>query len=155
MREIKLILKGQPMSKQSVRGGKYGFYQDDEYKIREQDYRRQIKEQLPSDFVMFTKYVYITKCHVIHSPTKAMLKSKKRERLEAGELFMKPTRPDLPDNLIKLAYDSLSRKAIKRGRKTVGYLEGVYRDDGLIVGEDNKRDYWGLNPRIEIELKGE
>jgi Holliday junction resolvase RusA-like endonuclease len=142
MRRIKLTLTGEPMSKQSVRKGKKGFYQPTKYKEREKDYILQIKKQLPRDFKMFTKRVHCIKFKVVHKPRKIDLSSKKKELFfNEGGLKEKTTKPDLMDNLKKLAYDSMS--------------ELVFKDDALVSIEKDVSKWYGLNPRIEIILEGE
>ena len=50
------------------------------------------------------------------------------------------TKPDLADNLKKLVNDAMSGI--------------VYKDDGLIVSEDNVKKYYGTGGAIIIELQG-
>ena len=147
MREIKLILLGEPVAKQSVRQGKSKagntvFFQPAKFDVLEMQYMVQLKRQIPKDWIMFTKWVRIERCIFIHEATQAMLNNKKKlAALQNGELFRKTTRPDLKDNLYKFPLDVLSGL--------------VYKDDGLICegGQDGK--YYGLVPRIEIHLIGE
>ena len=146
MHSIKLVLKGEPMAKQSVRQGKNRqgatvFYQPEKYKFLEQMYRIQIKKQLPKDFVMFSEFVRVESCIIIQSPTKAMLKHKAQSKwLSIGGLIPKPSRPDVIDNLNKLPFDAMSKL--------------VYSDDGIIYDVNSLSKFYGLNPRIEIELIG-
>ena len=142
MRRIELVLHGEPMAKQSVRKGRRGFYQPSKYKDKERDYIRQIKEQLPIDFKIFTKRVHCLKFKIIHKARKVDYSSiGKLAYLMDGGLIEKTTRPDLMDNLKKLAYDSMS--------------ELVFKDDGLVSVEKDCSKWYGLNPRIEIILEGE
>lgn len=142
MRRIKITLVGDPMSKQSVRKGKKGFYQPSKYKDKARDYIRQIKKQLPKDFEVFTKRVHCIKFKVIHKPRLIDVSSKaKRAFISDGGLLEKTTKPDLMDNLKKLAYDSMSNL--------------VFEDDALISVEKDCSKWYGLNPRIEIILEGE
>lgn len=142
---ITLTLFGDPMPKQSVRSfvknGKIMHYQPKEMSDRTKDYIRQIKEQLPKDFVPFSEIVFVTKMHFIFPPLKAFHKVKgKMDAIRNGEIFYKTTKPDLPDNLKKLVNDSMSGL--------------VFVDDCLIAGEDNIRKYYGVGGCIIIELKG-
>jgi len=141
-RKISLVLLGEPMSKQSVRATKSGhFFQPKKYTDREKDYRRQIKEQLPKDFNMFTEEVQIVKMHIVYAPLKGFQKIKgMMDRIRSGEMIKKLTKPDLPDNCKKLVLDSMS--------------ELVYKDDSIIWAEDNVRKYYSTGGAIIIELIG-
>lgn len=145
LRKITLNLFGEPMPKQSVRSfiknGKIMHFQPKILGDRTKDYIKQIKEQLPKDFVMFEERVYVTKMHFIFAPLKAFHKIKGRmDAIRNGEIFYKATRPDLPDNLKKLVNDSMS--------------ELVFRDDSIIVSEDNVKKYFGIGGCIIIEMSG-
>ena len=111
------------------------------------NYRGQIRKQMPKDFVMFTEWVQVMEYTVVHEAVAKNLLNHKRKRawLEIGGLIMKPTIPDLLDNLSKLPFDCMSQK---RG------LKGVYRDDCLVYMAKEVSKWWGLNPRIEIKLIG-
>ena len=143
-RTIKLTLFGDPMPKQSVRSfvknGKIMHYQPKEMSDRTKDYIRQIKEQLPKDFVPFSEIVFVTKMHFIFPPLKAFHKVKgKMDAIRNGEIFYKTTKPDI-DNLSKMALDSIK--------------DIVMVDDNLIVGISNMKKYYGVGGCIIIELKG-
>jgi Holliday junction resolvase RusA-like endonuclease len=143
---IKLTLFGIPMPKQSVRAyvkedSTLGHFQPKEHGVRTSDYIRQIKEQLPEGFQMFTEVCHITKMHFVYPPLKAFHKKKgMMDRLRNGEIIYKNTRPDLPDNLKKLVNDAMS--------------ELVYKDDGIIVTENDVAKYYGTGGCIIIEMKG-
>lgn len=155
MREIELILEGEPLPKQSVRQGKGRYYQDPKYKEREAYYRKQVEQQTPPDWQQFTEFVYVTSLTYVHFPPQYILKHKRKKRwLDIGGLITKPTKPDLIDNSAKLILDSLGDKAIKQRKKIVGYEKGIYKDDAIIIGGDCLRKYWGVNPRVEITLVG-
>lgn len=144
-RVVKLTLFGEPMPKQSVRsfirGNKIMHYQPKEMAERTANYIKQIKEQLPKDFVPFSEIVFVTKLHFVFAPLKAFHKVKgKMDAIRNGEVFYKTTKPDMPDNLKKLVNDSMSGL--------------VFVDDALIVGEDNVRKYYGVGGCIIIEMKG-
>jgi Holliday junction resolvase RusA-like endonuclease len=147
MRELKLILLGEPVPKQSVRQGKNRngqstFYQPQKFEVLTMQYCVQLTKQVPRDFKMFEKWVRVDRCIFVHAPTKAMLKNKAQsEFLKLGTLFRKTTRPDMLDNLCKFPFDVLT-----------GY---VYTDDSLICESGFMGKYYGLNPRIEIDLIGE
>jgi len=147
MKKIKLVLYGQPMSKQSVRqgrtkAGKSIFYQPAKYKIRSKDYYYQIIKQLPEDFQMFEKKVYIEKLKFCFQPLAAHKRSKKISAFLAfGGEIEKTTKPDLSDNLKKLLFD------------TFGGV--VFKDDSLICKENNVSKVYAITAKIEIEISGE
>ena len=145
-RKIELTLFGIPMPKQSVRQGKNKqgqtiFYQDKKKKERESDYVAQIKKQLPPGFKMFEECVFVRRMHFVYPPLKSFHKIKgTMEGLRNGKKIYKNTRPDLPDNLKKLVNDCLSGL--------------VYRDDCIIVGEDDVKKYYGTGGCVIIILEG-
>ncbi len=140
-RRISLVLLGEPMPKQSVRSTKTGHhFQPKKYLDREKDYRRQIAEQLPNDFNMFTEEVQIVKMHFIYAPLKGFQKIKgMMERIRSGELIKKTTKPDC-DNLCKISFDSMS--------------ELVFKDDALIYSIDGLRKYYGTGGCLIIDMIG-
>lgn len=142
LRIITLTLFGIPMPKQSVRATKSGhFFQPQITVDRKKDYQRQIREQLPADFVMFETIAHLTKFHCIFPPLKAFHKIKGRmDAIRNGEIFYKTSKPDLIDNLKKLAFDSMSGI--------------VTKDDSLIVTENDTAKYYGIGGCIIITLKG-
>lgn len=153
LRKITLTLFGEPMPKQSVRAyctkkvdrstGRHilAHYQPAEQEVRVKDYQRQIREQLPPDFTRFESRVHITKMHFLFAPLKGFQKIKGRmDAIRNGEIIYKETKPDLPDNLKKLVNDSMSGL--------------VYKDDGIIVSEDNIKKYYGIGGCIIIEMEG-
>lgn len=151
-RMIKLTLFGEPMPKQSVRGYATGrknksgnlivdHFQPQKTVDRTKDYIRQIIDQLPKDFTMFETMVHVKKMHFVFAPLKGFHKIKGRmEALRNGEIFWKNTKPDMPDNLKKLVNDSMSGL--------------VFKDDSIIVSEDNIKKYYGTGGCIVIELEG-
>jgi Holliday junction resolvase RusA-like endonuclease len=147
MRELKLILLGEPVPKQSVRQGKNRngqstFYQPQKFEVLTMQYCVQLTKQVPRDFKMFSEWVRLERCVFVHEPTKVMLKNKTTLAfLQGGGLVRKTTRPDMLDNLCKFPFDVLT-----------GY---VYTDDSLICESGFMGKYYGLNPRIEIDLIGE
>lgn len=152
LRTIKLTLFGEPMPKQSVRSfatgaktesGKYivNHYQPQEMIERMKDYQFQIRKQLPPGFKMFEEQVHITQMHFIFPPLKSFHKIKGRmDEIYSGKIIYKTTKPDLPDNLKKLVNDSMSGI--------------VFKDDNIIVSEDNIKKYYGVGGAIIIEMKG-
>lgn len=147
VRKISIKLFGIPMPKQSVRQGvniKTGqkmFFPDTKTIGRKEDYIRQIQKQLPTDFKMFEHEVHLKKFHCIFPPLKAFHKIKGRmEAIRAGKIFYKNTKPDLIDNLKKLAFDSMSGIVLK--------------DDSIIVTENDTAKYYGEGGCIIIELEG-
>lgn len=145
-RTIRLTLFGEPMAKQSVRSainkesGRVFHFQPQKYADRMKDYHRQIKEQLPKDFTLFTKEVHIIKMHFVFQPLKAFHKVKGRmDALRAGEVLYKTTKGDI-DNYCKILFDTLSNH--------------VFADDALICSIDNTKKVYGTGGCIIIELKG-
>ncbi len=138
--KITLTLFGIPLPKQSVRSSNGHFWQPQKTVDRKKDYQRQIKEQLPKDFVKFTTEVHLRKFHCIFPPLKGFHKIKGRmDAIRNGEIFYKNTKPDLIDNLKKLCFDS---------------LEDVISNDSIIVTENNTAKYYGIGGCIIIELSG-
>lgn len=144
-RSLKLTLFGEPMAKQSVRQGKNKagktiFYQKQVKVDKVKDYQKQIREQLPKDFVRFETCVFIRKLHFMFSPLKSFHHTKgKMDDIRAGKKFYKNSRPDM-DNLQKLVLDSMS--------------ELVFSDDGIIVGFEDMKKYYGVGGCVIIELHG-
>lgn len=153
-RKITLKLFGEPMAKQSVLQGKNFktgakiFYQPQKAIDRKSDYIKQIKEQLPKDFTPFMTVVFVRKFHCVYAPLKEFHKKKgKMESIREGKKYYKNTQPDLIDNLKKLVFDCLGKD-----KKTGVPL--VLGNDGIIVGEDNTRKYYGIGGCIIIDLEG-
>lgn len=153
LKKITLILKGEPMPKQSVRsyangsfkvvaGGKKVYnvfhYQPPEMDERKLNYQKQVMMQLPPDFKMFSQRVHIRKMHFIFPPLKGFSKVV-MEKLNAGEIVYKETKPDA-DNLQKMLYDSLNKM--------------VFSDDSIIVSVDDVKKCYGLGGLIILELEG-
>jgi Holliday junction resolvase RusA-like endonuclease len=140
-RKITLTLFGIPMPKQSVRATKSGhFFQPKETVDRKKSYIKQIKEQLPEDFLPFEHEVHITKLHFIFPPLKAFHNIKGRmEAIREGEVFYKNTKGDL-DNYCKILFDSLNEVAMK--------------DDALIVSMDGVKKIYGVGGCVILEMDG-
>ena len=146
--KLTLKLFGIPMPKQSVRSTTTGHhFQPKKTVDRKKDYIRQIKEQLPKDFVPFTTEVHVRKFHCIYPPLKAFQKNKgKMEAIRNGEIFYKNTQPDLMDNLKKLVFDCLGKD--KNG------IPLVLANDGIVVTENDTAKYYGIGGAIILELEG-
>ena len=140
-RSLKLTLFGEPMAKQSVRIGKNGHAFQPKVKTdKVKDYQSQIRKQLPKDFVRFETAVFIKKLHFMFSPLKSFHKEKgKMDAIRNGKKYYKNSRPDM-DNLQKLVLDSMS--------------EIVFADDGIIVGFEDMKKYYGIGGCVIIELEG-
>lgn len=144
---MKLIIKGIPKPKQSVRSrivktktGKnfVQHYQTKEVKQNERNLAYDVKSQLPSDFVPFSGAIHVKKILYVFPPQKGWPKYKMKE-LEAGKVFYKQEKPDLTDNLNKPLFDA---------------LQGiVFLNDSLICKISNVEKIYGLVPRIELELE--
>lgn len=140
-RRISLVLLGEPMPKQSVRSTKTGHhFQPKKHVDRAKDYKRQIANQLPPDFIPFSQEVHITKYHFVYAPLKAFQKQKGvMEKIRNGEMVMKLTAGDL-DNLIKPVNDSMN--------------DLVFKDDAIVHSIDGLKKYYGMGGCVIIELCG-
>lgn len=137
------------MPKQSVKKGNSGFYQPAKYKTRELNYRRQLLKQIGRDFKPFEHFVEVQRLEFIFAPTKQDLKRKGSRRwLEFGGLIPKYTIPDLPDNLPKFFFDCISRNP-KLPRHAY-----IIDNDARVQAEQNVFKWYGMKPRIEIDLIG-
>lgn len=145
LREITITIWHTPIAKQST---KFGYnkhigrvmsYTAPEKKSAEKEYTKQIKNQLPEDFEMFTEQVEILESLLVYPPLKSFTK-KKKKIIEDGEFIPKTTRPDLVDNLHKLPLDCLSGL--------------VYKDDGLIWRANNLQKVHGIEGYTKITLRG-
>lgn len=143
MNIIEIVILGEPMPKQSVKQHwvqsteKFVFYVPTKLANRKKVMQAVIRSQLGAGFKPIEVPVSITKMHFIFSPPKNFSK-KTLKKIADGEIIYKFTRPDLPDNLKKLVLDCLSGL--------------VFKDDGLIVSEDNVKKYYGLQPQTIIEI---
>lgn len=145
---IRLILKGEPMPKQSVMGGKHGFYQPKKKTDRKEDYIRQIKEQLPKGFIPFMEEVHVTRFHCVYAPLKSFQKKKGiMEKIRNGEKVYKTTQPDLVDNLKKLVFDCMGKDKDTKRPLVLG-------NDGIIVTENDTAKFYGMGGYVEIILEG-
>ena len=91
-------------------------------------------------FLPFTKKVSIEAMIFYFSPLTSMKKSEK-ETIELGNVIMKITKPDLPDNLKKLLLDAMESI--------------VFNNDSLICKETNTAKVYGKKPGVFIKIKGE
>jgi len=131
------------MAKQSVkqgrsRSGKVVFYTPKRLADRKLIMQLSLKSQLPCGFQPIETPVTICKLHFVSSPPKSMPKNI-LQKVANNEIVFKFTRPDLPDNLKKLVIDSMTGI--------------VFKDDSLIVAEDDVKKYYGLRPQTIIELE--
>ena len=149
MEKMKIIIKGEPMAKQSVRISAWhdsknkktylSKYQPKKTEDWKNNAQAQIAYQLPKDFKPFPGAVRIKNLTFIFKPLKAFSK-KKLKFIEEGGILYKETKPDLMDNLNKLLFDSCN-----------GVL---FLDDSRIVEHEGKlRKIYGLEPRIEFEIE--
>jgi len=152
---LKFTILGEPKAKQSFRfsvmknkAGKSFVhkYQSKKIENKEQDIRVQVISQLPKDFKIMTKPIWVKKLHFYFYPPKRILKNKRlytfleTQTYESFDriILIKETKPD-HDNLEKMVWDSMQGK--------------VFVNDCQISAKDNFRRHWGLKPRIEIELE--
>src|ERR1044072_2270145 len=148
LRRVSIKLFGVPMPKQSVRAYATGrknadtgslivdTFQPKKMTARVTDYRKQLQEQLPADFQMFTRRVHIRKLHFVYPPLKSFSKAL-MNRIAGGEIVFKESKPHLPDNLKKLPLDAMSGI--------------VCKDDSIIVSEDDVKKYYGSGGIILID----
>ena len=139
---LSLSIIGEPKPKQSARfyhtGNFIKSYQKQSVKNEESNVKMQVLNQLPADFLMTTRPIRVTRLHYVFAPIKS-LKKRDMAAIESGELIYKATKPDLTDNLNKGVFDA---------------LQGiVYANDSQIISMDDVKKYYGLRPRVEIELE--
>ena len=137
-----LIILGEPKPKQSMKFRKCGdymrSYQPEKVVNNEKNIRYQVIQQLPEGFVPFQNPIVVKKLHYVFPLLKKM-KKKELDIIHSGGYVYKFTKPDLTDNLNKSLFDA---------------MEGVvFVNDSLIVSMDNVKKYYGLQPRIELELE--
>lgn len=152
MNRIKIVLKGEPIAKQSVRAyifqpnkwikPQIRFHQNPEHIKRKKEYQKQIIQQLPKGFKIFTNKVYLEQFEVMYKASKTIQRSKKKMKfIEEGGIIEKTTQPDLMDNLKKLPFDSMQGL--------------IFSNDGLICREYDTSKVYGLENKITIILSGE
>jgi Holliday junction resolvase RusA-like endonuclease len=139
---MKITILGEPLAKQSAkfrRRGKFvQSYQPEKVVNNERNIRYQVIEQLPKGFIPFQNPIVVKKLHYVFPLLKNMRK-KDLKAIHSGEFVYKFTKPDLTDNLNKSLFDA---------------MEGiVFVNDSLIVSMDNVKKYYGLQPRIELEIE--
>ena len=134
-----ITILGKPFPKQSARHTKKGFvYQTKEVKQAEDNVRWQIINQLPKNFIPFTKGVKVLRLLYVFPPLKSFTK-KKMKALEKGHLLYKTTKPDLTDNLNKGLFDA---------------MEGIiFNNDSQVCEINHAIKCYGLKPRTEIVLE--
>jgi len=136
-----LIIKGIPLQKQSARFVRRGnfikSYQPSKIVNWVSQVKIQLLQQLPEDFIPFSKEVKIKKLLYIFPPLKSFTK-KKMKQIELGETIYKSTKPDL-DNLQKNLFDSCNGI--------------VWVDDARIVKIESISKIYGLIPQIILEVE--
>ena len=140
---LKLTILGIPKPKQSarfriVKGKGKSFvssYQKKEVKDYERNLAFDVKSQLPKGFVPYDCPIGVKVLFVF--PPLSSWSKKKLAELDKGKTIYKDKKPDLTDNLMKGAMDS---------------LEGiVFVNDSRICEVQSKKIY-GAVPRIELEF---
>lgn len=142
-----LTIPGIPKPKQSMRAriltAKSGksfihAYQKKEVVENERNIRMIIKEQLPSDFIPFTKGVRISTLHYLFPPVSSLKKSE-LEKIKNGEIVHKTTKPDLTDNLNKGLFDA---------------MQGiVFLNDSQVCEMNDVKKYYSFTPGIIITIE--
>lgn len=138
MRTAVAMRNGEPISK-FTKSGKKSFklhqYQDKKTESNELWVKWNIAAQLPFGHKLFTGPIIIHKLHYIFYPTKPLIKKVELSMMK----YYKTTKPDVPDNLNKMIFDAMEKL--------------VYQNDSQVIGIDNLRKYYGLQPKIIIELE--
>lgn len=114
-------------------------YTDSTLVTKTKEYQTMIKAQLPNDFKPFENEVHILSLDFVFTPLKSF-SDKKLKAIESSAIVYKNTRPDQVDNLKKLPFDAMNGL--------------IYKDDSIVVNEQNIRKYYGVNPGVFIKLKG-
>lgn len=131
---LDLRIPGVPMAVQSVRGGKHGFFQP----AKQVNWKAYVgacaAQQLPDAWQLLDDALSV-RFHFIFPPLKSFKKDV-LERIKAGEVIYKPTRPD-DTNLKKGCEDALTGI--------------VWADDSLLCRSMMEK-YYGINPEIAIEV---
>lgn len=137
--EIKLVIPGVPLAKQSMRFTKSGIkFQPEEIKQNERNLRFDIRSQLPAGFKPFDCAIAVKKLWYVFPPVSSLRKAEKLT-IENGGYINKRTKPDLSDNLNKQLFDA---------------MQGiVYLNDSQICQMDGLRKYYGNRPRIELVIE--
>lgn len=143
MKNLKLTVLGTPKPKQSARfrivkgKGKpfIASYQKQEVKDTERNFAWDVKSQLPKGFIPYDCPIGVKLLFVF--PVLKGFSKTKMKQIEDGEIIYKDTKPDLVDNAVKLAMDS---------------IEGiVFVNDSRICKVESEKIY-GLVPRVELEF---
>lgn len=137
---IEFFIPGDPKAIQSVRfavrGGFVRTYQPKGNVKWKSDLKVDALAQLPDDFKPIEGPLKFQVIY-LYAPLSSMSK-KKKKYLEEGNLIMKPTRPDLQDNLSKGVCDAMT-----------GIL---WKDDSQIVASEGYKAYSHKGPGILIRV---
>lgn len=140
MKEIVLKFENLvPMPVQSVRGGKFGFYQPKKVT----DYKTVIKNmaysQLPEDWTPFSTAVKVIYLQYSFPIPQSMPKMLKEAILLDKDIVYRAKRPDLGDNLFKGLADAFTGL--------------IWEDDSIIIESNLIRKVYNEIPGIVIELQ--
>jgi len=140
--KLSFTFNTEPKAIQSVRFARMGRFVNTYQPKSNKDWKNFIKlqalSQLPYPFKLIDEAIAISKCHFIFSPLRSFPKYKLK-MIEEGKILYKTTKPDLDSNLLKGLIDALNGI--------------VFKDDSLIVSTNNIKKYYGLEPKIELEIK--
>lgn len=130
-KEIKLSFDIEAKPKQSVRGGKNGFYKDPKVKQYENKLIILAKKQLTG--VRLSGPVYYEAVYTFTLPKKAPKWVK--DKIEASETVYKSTKPDLTDNLNKGIIDAITP---------------LFMDDDSRIAHCHMTKVYGKENRIDV-----
>src|SRR4030042_451274 len=163
-RDIRIVLRGEPLAKQSTRffvkrdkqGNVFTYkdpagrtqvivdtYTDSDVNKKQKEWRSQIEQQLITNYpgwIPFSEEVHVTKFECIFKIHENFPKYKIHQIENRTAIFYKNTKPDLPDNLKKIPFDAMNGL--------------VFVDDNIVVSENGVLKRYGIRPGIIIEMKG-
>lgn len=128
-----------PMPVQSIRGGRYGFYQPKKVTDYKELIRNMAYTQLPDDWTPFTTAVKVIYLQYSFPIPQSMPKMLKEAILLDKNIVYRAKRPDLEDNLFKGLADALSGL--------------IWEDDSIIVESNLIRKVYAEIPGIVMELQ--
>ena len=142
---MKLIILGVPACKQSARIGKdregnARAFKSSKVKRAEENIRAQVISQLPKNHIPWAGPIKVNSIQYIFPLLKKHTTSKKTMKyIEDGNILVKTTKPDLPDNLNKPLFDA---------------MEGiVFLNDSQVYEVNKMSKRYGYTPKTIIDLE--